>query len=496
MTNKRSALGARTRSALNSFTSENNDQTGNLALADSDLDELRMYYFNGLYFQEVGTASSLPASALYHITTLTKSRILLTESQNDQQEVWNYDFSVDPTVWNQYDEQSGITATDGGAVASLSNLRMVIHATDTDNLRMYEFYGAVVGWVQVGNSFSLVANGAAVVAGLSLERTAIIYRDAGTDIYLAAYDFDGTDFSLVGSALSLVLSGDANVYGITALSGSRIAVTYDYGSSNSVLQSYDFNGSTWSTVGSALSLSSEASAYRPQVTAVSATVVIVANPQDKTLQAYTFNGSAWSKTGRAYTLSAMSWIAITYMNYHAWTQEQVLISSISDSDTYTGDTITVTGSGFTANTVVKFGDVKATDVTYNSDYSLSVVVPYQPVGSLVDVSVSDKGYTDTLVDEFTYIVEPVAITVTSVTPNTGTSAGGTAVTIAGTGFTVNCVVSFAAPFPPASATSVVFVSDTEITCVTPANAANPANVTVQDTVTLQSDTLVGGFTYT
>lgn len=72
---------------------------------------------------------------------------------------------------------------------------------------------------------------------------------------------------------------------------------------------------------------------------------------------------------------------------------------------------------------------------------------------------------------------PVAIistnpapTVTGVSPNHGTIAGGTSVTVTGTGF--NAAWPGPVLFGASTATSVVVVSPTEITCVTPAATGN------------------------
>ena len=70
---------------------------------------------------------------------------------------------------------------------------------------------------------------------------------------------------------------------------------------------------------------------------------------------------------------------------------------------------------------------------------------------------------------------PVAgTTVTNVTPNTGTTLGGTPVTITGTLFTGATAVTF----DGVAATAVVVVNATTITAVTPAHAAGVVNVAV------------------
>ena len=77
-----------------------------------------------------------------------------------------------------------------------------------------------------------------------------------------------------------------------------------------------------------------------------------------------------------------------------------------------------------------------------------------------------------------------------VDPASGPAAGGTSVTITGTGFVVGATVTF----DTSAATSVVVVSDTEITCVTPAHAVGLVTVTAR-TDDGRSGALVDGFEY-
>ena len=84
--------------------------------------------------------------------------------------------------------------------------------------------------------------------------------------------------------------------------------------------------------------------------------------------------------------------------------------------------------------------------------------------------------------------------VSAVIPNTGSSAGGTSVTINGTNFFNPSTVTFGG----VPATNVVVVNADQITATTPAHAAGPVDVVVTDGgVCLGiSGTLPNGFTYT
>lgn len=85
-----------------------------------------------------------------------------------------------------------------------------------------------------------------------------------------------------------------------------------------------------------------------------------------------------------------------------------------------------------------------------------------------------------------------APTVSSVSPNSGTTLGTTPVTITGTDFTPTILD---VTFGGASATSIVRTASTTIDCVTPAHAAGAVNVTVTNSDS-QTGTLVNGYTYT
>lgn len=113
-----------------------------------------------------------------------------------------------------------------------------------------------------------------------------------------------------------------------------------------------------------------------------------------------------------------------------------------------------------------------------------------------DVVVDMKATDGTTLDSVVAGAGSVAPTVANVTPSTGSAAGGTPVTITGTGFLPN-----AAPrvlFDGADASNVAVVNATTLTCTTPAHAAQPtyaADVTVMNPDG-QIGLLTTGFTFT
>ncbi len=152
--------------------------------------------------------------------------------------------------------------------------------------------------------------------------------------------------------------------------------------------------------------------------------------------------------------------------------------------------ITITGTGFRSGIggIVTVGGAQLSFFTVVNDTTITANAPPHAPG-LVDVVVTNPdGQSGTLVNGFTYVPAP---TVTNVEPNAGPVEGGTPVTIIGAGFQTGATVKFDWNM---SATSVVVVSSTVITAVTPAHSAGAVYVTVANPDT-QSYNSFQGFTY-
>ena len=105
-----------------------------------------------------------------------------------------------------------------------------------------------------------------------------------------------------------------------------------------------------------------------------------------------------------------------------------------------GGTVTITGTGFVPGARVAFGTGNyAGNVTYKSATSLTATVPPH-AAAVVDVSVLTGGGTSPTGQADLYAYG--APTVTKVSPNAGSTAGGGTVTITGTGFVPGSIVEF------------------------------------------------------
>jgi hypothetical protein len=150
-----------------------------------------------------------------------------------------------------------------------------------------------------------------------------------------------------------------------------------------------------------------------------------------------------------------------------------VVTSISpDTGPQTGGTtVVIIGSNFTAATSVLFGDEEA----YFSVLADDTILAYAPPGSgTVHVTVTTDGGTSSTssADEFVY-TSVSAPTLTNLDNDTGSSNGGTIVVITGT----NLADTFEVLFGTASAFFVVN-SDTQVTAISPANAAGTIDVTL------------------
>jgi hypothetical protein len=138
-----------------------------------------------------------------------------------------------------------------------------------------------------------------------------------------------------------------------------------------------------------------------------------------------------------------------------------------------GTTITITGTGFTRVNQVAFNRVPATSFHVVSDTQITAVTPAQGAGTRY-VAVVTAGGRSAQVPNALFTFQPPVPVVTGITPATGPVTGGTPVTINGSGFTRATKVTFGG----LPATSVVVVSDSEITAITPAQGAGARFVNV------------------
>ncbi len=151
-----------------------------------------------------------------------------------------------------------------------------------------------------------------------------------------------------------------------------------------------------------------------------------------------------------------------------------------------GNEVTITGTGFTSDVEVLFGGRSSPSITLVSATQLKVIAPEGAAADVVDLSVYNKNGTSTQRRAYRYTGD---LRVLNIAPLTGPLAGGTSVTLTGSGFTGATEVKFGAN----AGTALTVVSDSQLTVTTPAGTAGATSVTVttpQGTLTIRN-----GFTY-
>ncbi|MEY9928564.1 hypothetical protein ABH926_003203 [Catenulispora sp. GP43] len=148
-----------------------------------------------------------------------------------------------------------------------------------------------------------------------------------------------------------------------------------------------------------------------------------------------------------------------------------------------GNTVTLSGAGLATASSVTFGANSATP-TVISDSEISITVPAGAAAGTVGFTVTTAGGASNGLT-YTYVDAP---TVTSATPGSGPTTGGTATTLAGTNLTTTTSVTIGG-----AVASFSGVNDTELVVVTPPGTAGAADIVVGTAG--GSATLTGGFTY-
>ncbi|GAT62568.1 beta strand repeat-containing protein [Paludibacter jiangxiensis] len=186
-------------------------------------------------------------------------------------------------------------------------------------------------------------------------------------------------------------------------------------------------------------------------------------------------GKTTTEMQTASTFSSASWSASDWIlkdgSYPKLAWQLPSVTAISPTSGTTGTSVLITGTNFTGATAVNFGSTAATSYTVNSSTSITATAPSGSGTVDVIVTTSDGTSATSSNDKFTYVAAP---TVTSLSPTSGPTTGGTSVSITGTNFTGATAVKFGST----NATSYTVNSATQITATLPANSAGTVDITV------------------
>jgi hypothetical protein len=223
---------------------------------------------------------------------------------------------------------------------------------------------------------------------------------------------------------------------------------------------------------------------------ISYTRLSAAPAVDPAFSAFDANGNqVYNQSGNAYLLLATGFVPAP----------RVTTVSPAAGPASGGTNVTIAGTGFTGAVSVSLGGTAAASVTVNSSTSITAVAPAASAGT-VDVAVTNAGGTSapSASDQFTFVAAP---SVSSLSPATGSVAGGTEVTISGAnlagatqvtfgetpvGFWVNDDTSITAVSPAAESTDTVHVRVTTIGGRSATSASDRFSYTAPSTPTVSS----------
>jgi hypothetical protein len=178
--------------------------------------------------------------------------------------------------------------------------------------------------------------------------------------------------------------------------------------------------------------------------------------------------------------------------------EPPIVSAVAPGKGYVagGTAVTVTGLNFTEGATVEFGSTPAAEVTVNGPTSITAVSPAHLPG-MVDVSVTSPNGASPPAKHDRFKFTP---TISSVSPNSGGTAGGETVTITGTGFlsgltTVKFGMAIATVTECTSWNPLEPAVETACTVITPPHAAGKVGVKVTVNKASSAGGVASKFTY-
>jgi hypothetical protein len=157
-----------------------------------------------------------------------------------------------------------------------------------------------------------------------------------------------------------------------------------------------------------------------------------------------------------------------------------------------GSPVTITGTNFAAGATVSFGVATASKIVVVNSTTITAVTPPHVAGSANVVVTNSAGNQGSLSNGFLYTSTPPSTRpqLNVVVPNTGSTAGGDSVTIAGSNLVIGSKVTFGGAPATIVNRSTVFV-----TVTTPAGIAGSPVDIVFTNPQGQSATLTSAFTY-
>ncbi len=172
----------------------------------------------------------------------------------------------------------------------------------------------------------------------------------------------------------------------------------------------------------------------------------------------------------------------------------VVSLDVTSGSTVGGTAVSITGTGFLTGATVLFGANLATGVTVFPGTGITCSTPAGTVGAVAVTVTNTDTQNGQLAGAFTYTSGGGGgtPTVTAISPSSGTSNGGTPVTITGTNFAVGATVTIGGN----ALTNTTVVNSTTIAGTTPAGTGTSLNVTVTNPSSANGQAALWSYTAT
>ncbi len=154
-----------------------------------------------------------------------------------------------------------------------------------------------------------------------------------------------------------------------------------------------------------------------------------------------------------------------------------------------GDSITLAGDGFQSGAQIMVGDQLATNVIFVNGQTLQFTTPANSAGGSVRVMViNPDGQFYNLDNGFTYVAGPPQVN--SISPQEGSTTGGTQITITGSNFVSGITVTIGG-----KNANILSLSSSQLVCESPSSLTEGPQDVVLTNPGGYSLTIPGGFTY-
>jgi hypothetical protein len=209
------------------------------------------------------------------------------------------------------------------------------------------------------------------------------------------------------------------------------------------------------------------------------------SPGTWTVQIKKANGSVVGTT--TVTVASNGQVTLGNASFQVTLKPEVASLTPGTISTLGGTTVTLTGTGFTGATAVKFGNTNATNFTVNSNTQITATAPAVPAGNTNVTVTTPGGSSDTAAGNQVTYANPPAIT--GLSASSGTI--GSSITINGTHFNAthgNNVVRFGTTTATTTAGNA-----TSLTVNVPAGISGAQDISVQDGPLTSANTAADNF---